>query len=239
MENKIIVANHKSFLDYVSVNEYINHLDEINLNNVIICPSNIYLPLFCNKKYHVGVQDISLYDDKNITGEVSISHLKDMNIEYTIIGHNDRKMYFDETNKIINNKIKNATKCGLNVILCVGEIIQNDNIENIKKYIIYNLNECLKDINNLDNIMIAYEPNWAVGSGNVASNEYISNIVLAIKDFIQSKFNYKIKVLYGGSVNSNNIKRLVDISHIDGFLVGKASTNYKEFLSIIEVVVNQ
>ena len=239
MENKIIVANHKSFLDYASVNEYINNLDKINLNNVIICPSNIYLPLFCNKKYSVGIQDISLYDDKNITGEVSTSQLKDMNIKYAIIGHNDRKLYFDETNKIINSKIKNATKYGLNVILCVGEILKNDNIEDTKKYIIYNLNECLADINHLDNIMIAYEPNWAVGSGNAASNEYISNIVLAIKKFIQEKFKYKIKVLYGGSINSNNIKRLVDISHIDGFLIGKASTDYKEFLSIIEVVVNQ
>ena len=238
MESKIVVANHKGYLHYNEVNEYIKVLDNKKLtNDIIICPSNIYLPLFLNKSYALGIQDISLIESKNITGEISIEQISNMHIKYSIIGHNDRRTYFKETNTEVNKKIIECLKNNIKVILCIGETEKNKDIMNTQKYIENQLLECLANISSSDlsKIMIAYEPNWSIGNLDAAPNEYISNIV----SFIKNKFNQKIKVLYGGSINCSNIKRLVNISNLDGFLIGEASTKCEEFLKIIEVVVNQ
>lgn len=238
MESKIVVANHKGYLNYNEVNNYIKVLDNKNLtDDIIICPSNIYLPLFLNKSYALGMQDISLIESKNITGEITIEQISNMHIKYSIIGHNDRRMYFKESNTVINKKIIECLKNNIKIILCIGEMNENNDIMDTQKYIENQLLECLVNIssNDLSNIIIAYEPNWSIGNLDAAPNEYISNIV----SFIKNKFNQKIKVLYGGSINYGNIKRLVNISNLDGFLIGEASTRYEEFLKIIEVVVNQ
>ena len=238
MESKIIIANHKGYLNYNEVNNYIKVLDNKKLtNDIIICPSDIYLPLFLNKSYALGIQDISLIENKNITGEINIEQISNMHIKYSVIGHNDRRMYFKETNTMINKKIIECLKNDINVILCIGEMEKINDIMNVQKYIENQLRECLVNIssNDLKRIIIAYEPNWSIGNLDAAPNEYISNIV----SFIKSNFNQKIKVLYGGSINYSNIKRLVNISNLDGFLIGEASTRCEEFLNIIEVVVNQ
>lgn len=241
MKNKIIVANNKSFIKYKDINNYILALDNYKLpNNIIICPSSLYLTLFINKKYSIGLQNISFLDNKNLTGEISYLQIKDMNIKYVIIGHNDRRIYFNENQNMVNYKIKEAINNGLKVILCTGEQDKNS-IEITKKYIEGDIVNCLKDIRkeDVEKIIIAYEPNWSVGTGEIAQNDYISNVILFIKDFIKKKYGCHIKVLYGGSININNIKRLVNIIPIDGFLIGESSTKIKEFLDIIEVVVNQ
>lgn len=241
MENKIIIANHKNFIKYEDIKSYVLALDNYNLSkNIIICPSSLYLPFFLNKQYSVGLQNISNFSDKNLTGEISFSQIKNMNINYILIGHNDQRLYFNETYNIINHKINQSISNGLNVILCVGEKDKSD-IQSIKNYLKYDITNCLKDIEkeDLSKIIIAYEPIWSIGTGDVAENNYINDITLYIKDFIKETYNYNIKVLYGGSINTNNINRLVNISQIDGFLIGEVSTKYEEFLNIIEVVVNQ
>ena len=163
MESKIIIANHKGYLNYNEVNNYIKVLDNKKLtNDIIICPSNIYLPLFLNKSYALGIQDISLIESKNITGEINIEQISNMHIKYSIIGHNDRRMYFKEANTVINKKIIECLKNNINVVLCIGEMEKINDIMNVQKYIENQLRECLVNIssNDLKRIIIAYEPNW-------------------------------------------------------------------------------
>ena len=225
---KLIIGNLKNYMNF---SETINYLKQIeDLDNVIICPSNIYIPYFLNKKYKVGIQNI-LENDKTCTGEISAKQAKSIGIDYTIVGHSERRINFNETNNIVNSKIKEALKEKLYVILCIGEKLEEkDNaIQILENQII----ECLKDIE-LDNIVIAYEPVWAIGTGIIPTLEEIEKITKNIKDIVKKIYNKEIKVLYGGSVNSSNIKEIIELT--DGVLIGKASTNAVEFLKIIEVV---
>lgn len=227
---KLIVGNLKNYMDINDVSIYLKESEKISSRNVIICPSNIYIPYFLKKNYKVGIQNI-LDSDETCTGEISASQAKKIGISCAIIGHSERRNKFNETDEVINNKIKSSLKEKLSVILCIGESLeQKDNAINILKNQII---ECLKDIN-LDNIVIAYEPVWAIGTGLTPSIGEINNIVINIKSIVKQIFNKDIKVLYGGSVNGENIADIIKV--VDGVLIGKASTDIEEFLKIIEVV---
>lgn len=221
---KIIVGNQKN---YMTIKDTKNFLDNVRLtDNVIICPSNIYIPYYIDRGYKVGLQNINV--DNVITGEVSILQAKSLNINYVIVGHSERRN-LGETNEIINQKLKSLKD--LNVILCIGE----DENEDLKEVLENQILNCLKDIN-IDNIIIAYEPVYAIGTGNALEKEKINMAVTFIKNIIKENYNKDIKVLYGGSINSTNINELNSIEILDGFLVGKSSTDPIEFNKIIEVV---
>lgn len=225
---KLIIGNLKNYMNF---SETINYLKQIeDLDNVIICPSNIYIPYFLNKKYKVGIQNI-LENDKTCTGEISAKQAKSLGIDYTIVGHSERRINFNETNNIVNSKIKEALKEKLDVILCIGEKLEEK--DNAIQILENQITECLKDTE-LDNIVIAYEPVWAIGTGIIPTLEEIEKITKNIKDIVKKIYNKEIKVLYGGSVNSSNIKEIIELT--DGVLIGKASTDAVEFLKIIEVV---
>jgi len=225
---KLIIGNLKNYMDFSETIQYLKQIE--NIENIIICPSNIYIPYFLNKKYKVGIQNISS-NAKTCTGEITAKQAKSLGINYTIVGHSERRNNFNETNDIVNSKIKEALKEKLNVILCIGEKLEEkDNaIELLEKQII----ECLKDIE-LDNIVIAYEPVWAIGTGMTPTLDDIDIIIKNIKNIVRKTYNKEIKVLYGGSVNSDNIVNIIELT--DGVLIGKASTNAVELLKIIEVV---
>ena len=156
--------------------------------------------------------------------------LKNIGAKYIILGHSENRQS-GETDKLINLKIKSAIKAGLKIIFCVGETL----IENRKKKTNYVLAKQiatgLKSIKNKSNIILAYEPVWSIGTGIVPKTEELIKSVT----FIKSKFSKKTpKILYGGSVNSNNVVQLKDTNNIDGFLVGGASQNSKKFIDIIQ-----
>ena len=220
---KLIVDNLKNYMDAHDTAVYLKQIDKIE--NVVICPSNIFIPYFLNKKFEVGIQNIYL-NDKTCTGEITAKQAKSLGISYAIIGHSERRTNFIETNIVVNHKIKEALKNNLKVILCIGETLEekqnNKTIEVLKKQI----NECLKDIN--EEVIIAYEPIWAIGTNIVPTVSEIENNISKIKEIVNTK------VLYGGSVNSSNIFEIIKVT--DGVLVGKASTDVVEFLKIIEVV---
>ena len=223
---KIIIGNQKN---YMTLKDVKNFLENVKLNdNTIICPSNIYLPYYLKNNYKIGLQNIST--NKTITGEININQAISMKVKYVIIGHSERRINLLETNEIINNKLKELDDIG--VILCIGELKKEKNIEKVLEK---QITECLKDTK-IDNIIIAYEPVWAIGTNNIPSKEEINKTVLFIKKIVKEKYNKDIKVLYGGSVNSSNIESLNSIDSLDGFLVGRASTNPIEFNKIIEVV---
>ena len=168
------------------------------------------------------------------TGEVSASMLIDVGCDYVIIGHSERRTYYKETNEDIVNKIKKATFYGLTPIVCIGETLQQRESGNTEKII---KEQLLSIFNNLNfdtykNIILAYEPIWAIGSGVSASIEQAQEVHGFIRRIIPKELSNKMIILYGGSVNDKNIKSLLSCSNIDGALVGGASLTADSFIKI-------
>lgn len=223
---KLIILNHKMNLEYDEVLSYINKINEIDTsNNIIISPSNIYLTDFINYcNWGIASQNISEKLDGNYTGEVSSLQLKSIGIEYSIIGHYERKKYFHETNKIINKKLNACIDSNISPILCFGE---TGNIEDIKD----DLDELLKDITNIDFIIFAYEPL------KVKDDETISDIQSNIKEiynYLYEKYNTKPNLVYGGGISKKDINELLEIEELNGIMIGKISSNIDKISKIIE-----
>ncbi len=216
---KIVVINHKTYLTLneaknygIDINDYIRGDQE-----VIICPSNIYIPYFTGKyNFSLGSQNISPLE---ITGETTGKMLKSYNIKYALVGHNERKNNLHETNKEINNKIKEAQKYNITPIAILGETYYEQQLKKSGEVITKTLKEYLKDTN--DNIIIGYEPNYTFKEKQIPTKDHIEEIVKLIKQITKRKYNKEIKVLYGGNVSKENIKTLEQIKNLDGYLVGK------------------
>ena len=224
---KILAANFKMNLTLNEINEYIDKIKDIDNKNIVLIPSNIYIPYFLNKKFSVGVQDAYYLDNGAFTGEVSAKQISSLGVNYAIIGHSERRMYFNETNDILNKKILSCESNGLKVIYCIGETKEERESNKTKEVLLKQLDEGLKGASE---VIIAYEPRRAIGTNVTPTNEEIEDII----SFIKSKYNYK--VLYGGSTNDKNIASLNTISNVDGFLVGGASLDYDKFKKMIEIV---
>ena len=222
---KLILVNLKMYLNNLNdINNYIENIKEIK-ENIIVFPQTLYAYKFISENFKVGTQNISEYENGAHTGEISAKSLKDMKINYTIIAHSET----NANDKIVNKKIKIALKNNLKVILCIGENKEEYDQNKTKQIIKNKLKNYLKDIDK--EIIISYEPVWSIGTNKTPTNEEIYDTI----NYIKSLFNYKIKVLYGGSVSEKNIKTLNQIKNIDGFLIGRAGTHPKELKKIIEV----
>jgi len=231
MEN-LIVANWK--MNPSSQKEAEEIFNEIKkgvegLNSeVVVCPPFIYLPLL--KGLTLGAQNVFFEEKGAFTGEISANMLKDLGAKYVIIGHSERRKHFGETNEIINKKIKKALLAGLRVILCVGETAEEKE-QKEKEYVLEKqLTVGLDGIESLDNVDIAYEPVWAIGTGNNCGVEETEESI----DFVSNFVNPDTRIIYGGSVNSENSGDYVKKSGADGLLVGGASLKAEEFIKIIK-----
>ena len=209
---------------------------------MIICPADCYLnelDTLAPNNVIRGAQNISFNSDGPYTGEVSATMLKDLNVEYVIIGHSERREYHDETNEVISKKFQSAVSHNLKPILCVGESLyqrqQQETFQHIEDQILSVIN---KDVLSGESFIIAYEPIWAIGTGETATPEIANEVHIFIQetldkiDSIQSK---KIAIIYGGSVNSNNAYDLFRMSHINGALIGGASLDASEFNKIYNI----
>ncbi|MFH2021198.1 MAG: triose-phosphate isomerase [archaeon] len=190
-------------------------------------------------KIKVAAQNIYFESDGAYTGEISSDMVKDF-AEYVIIGHSERRKYFAETDEMINKKIKAALLAGLKVIFCLGENLTQREKGDAKKVVEHQLLGGLKDLNELNDIIIAYEPVWAIGTGKNATPEQAEEIHAFIKLQI-SKFYGKsmangVKIIYGGSVNPENSKAILKMKNIDGCLPGGASLDPVKFSQIIHSV---
>ena len=229
---KIIVINQKTYLTLkeaknygIDINDYIRTDQE-----VIICTSNIYIPYFTGKyNFSLGSQNISPLE---ITGETTGKMLKSYNIKYTLVGHNERKNSLNETNKEINNKIKEAQKYNITPIAILGETYYQKELKKSGEIITKTLKEYLKDTN--DNIIIGYEPNYTFKEKQIPTKEHIEEIVTLIKNITKRKYNKEIKVLYGGNVSKENIKILEQIKNLDGYLIGRKAINIKDIKEIFD-----
>lgn len=185
----------------------------------------------------IGAQNMHFKTSGAYTGEVSGEMLSSINIEYSIIGHSERRMYFGETDEIVNLKVKHAIELGINPIVCVGEELSVNEEGKTLEFVENQIREGLKELENLQNInneiIIAYEPIWAIGTGKTCDSEYANAVNGHIRKVAKEMYpNANISVLYGGSVKSQNAEEILSKENIDGVLVGGASLDSEEFIKI-------
>ena len=246
MRKKIIAGNWKMNM---LPNEAINFIEELTplvkntKNEVIICVP--YIDLFYTLLHvqgtniKVGAQNMHWEEKGAYTGEVSAPMLKSIGVEYVIIGHSERRQYFAETDETVNKKIKSALKYNLKPIVCVGETLEQRE-EGITENIIANqIKKAFEGISkeNLNNIIIAYEPIWAIGTGKTATKEQANETIKQIRNELAKNYGKNevenVIIQYGGSVKPENAKELFEMSDIDGGLIGGASLKAKEFSQIV------
>lgn len=239
--NKIIVLNHKMNLNYDELEEYIEKINKVKTNNkIIVMPSYLYIESFIKKsKYDIGSQNISNKLYGSYTGEISIIQLHSLGIKYSLVGHSEIRSNFNEIDEIVNEKVRLCLNNDIIPIICVGETLsekQNgDTFIKINNQISHAVLG-LDDISEKKEIIIAYEPIYAIGTGKTLTNEEIGKVINYIYEIISKYKNIEFKILYGGSVNKENIKRILNIEKIDGVLIGTVSSKINEIIKIIEMV---
>jgi len=245
MTNKYMyfIANWKMFGGLSTLNslskviKFLKIFKKSNKTKIIYCPpSTLINPMskkVMNSKIQVGAQNCheSLTYGAS-TGSINPMMLKNAGAKYVILGHSENRVS-GETDKLINAKIKSATKSGLKVIFCIGETLVQKRKKITKKILSKQITLGLQKINKKKNIVIAYEPVWSIGTGMIPKPDDLFGTINFIKKKVRN-----IKVLYGGSVNPKNINELKLIKNIDGFLVGGASQDAKKFIDIIKKTYN-
>ena len=228
----IVVLNNKSNLDKQEFIGYQNELKRIESSHqLVICPSQVYLNSIDLPNFDLGSQNVSSYHQGAYTGEIYAHQLKSLNVKYCLVGHSERRKYQRETNKDINEKIKRLLEEEITPILCVGETKEQKDSKKTKSVLLSELNECLSGINNND-IIISYEPIWAIGTGITPTKDEVEDVLKEIKKVYQ-----KNKLIYGGSLNQENIVEFKTSDLIDGYLLGGLSLKpqeLKDFISKIE-----
>ena len=241
MTNKYMffIANWKMFGDLRTLNslDKVIKFSKTNKNKfkLIYCPPNTLIrPMskrLKNSNLEVGAQNCHENDDYGaFTGQVNSRMLKSVGAKYVILGHSENRKT-GENDNLINLKIKSAIKVGLKVIFCVGETLKEKKNKKTTQVLKKQIEKGLQSIKNKSKIIIAYEPVWSIGTGLIPKSEDLIKSVL----FIKNRFGRKSpKILYGGSVNGDNINQLKNIKSIDGFLIGGASQDPKKIIDIIK-----
>lgn len=190
----------------------------------------------------LGAQNMNENEEGAFTGEISADMLLDLGVEYVIIGHSERRHIYGEKNNIINKKVLLALKKGLKPILCVGELLSEREAGKTEEIVKEQVIEGLKNVTNdlISNVVIAYEPVWAIGTGKVATPEQAEEVHSFIRELIKKLYNEKIAsemiIQYGGSVKPDNIDGLMKMKNINGVLVGGASLNLESFCRIVNFI---
>jgi len=240
MERKsLIVANWKMNLGPREAKEFMLRFKEIVgevSSDVVICPSYICLSdvkgLSEGTAFRVGAQDIHYEDKGAYTSKISAEMVKEL-CEYVIVGHSERRSCFNDNDNVINKKVKKALEHGLKVIFCLGEC-DGESFETVEKQ----LRDGLKDLSSeeMNNVIVAYEPVWAIGTGKSADAEYAQGMHSKIRMKVREIFgevSERVRVLYGGSVKGENVREYLSKEDIDGVLVGGASLNADSFAEIV------
>ena len=249
MRRLIIAGNWKMYKNIPEAIELANglkrNLCNIDKLDIVICPVFTALSkvaeAITDSNIKLGAQDVYWQKQGAFTGEVSACMLKDVGCEFVIIGHSERRQYFSETNETVNKKIKSALKAGLTPIFCVGEALKeredNQAFEVIKKQVQAGLSNISAE--EIKNLVVAYEPVWAIGTGKNATASQAEEVQKYIRDLLVGLYNNKIaaavRIQYGGSVKPENIGELILQPDIDGALVGGASLSIDSFSQIINI----
>ena len=239
------VANWKMNFNTLDAIKFIDDLIKNNLQNsktkIILCPSFVSLKEVREKildhMIELGAQNIHHSDKGAFTGEISANMLKEIECEWVILGHSERRQYFNEEDIILNDKLNIAIKSGLKPILCIGENRDQRNNNETFAILKRQLDMALNKINVLDKeILIAYEPVWAIGAGTPATVATIKETVDWVKEYLLQKLSINMPILYGGSVSKTNCAEIVQLDNVDGFLIGTSSLDVSEFYNIYSIM---
>ena len=246
MRKKVIAGNWKMNMLPNEAIEYIEKFEPLvkeTENEVILCVpyTDLFYALLSaqNTNIKIGAQNMHFEESGAYTGEVSGKMLKSIGVEYVIIGHSERRQYFNETDETVNKKIKAAFKNELKPIVCVGETLEQKEEGKTQEIITTQVKLALDGLTpeQVKNTIIAYEPIWAIGTGKTATSEDANNSIKEIRKKIEEIYGKDIAesviIQYGGSVKSTNAKELFETSDIDGGLVGGASLKPEEFAKIV------
>ena len=246
MRRKVIAGNWKMNMLPGEAIEFITELEPLvkdTKNEVILCVpyTDLFYALLTaqNTNIKIGAQNMHFEEKGAYTGEVSGKMLKSINVEYVIIGHSERRQYFNETDETVNKKIKAAYANGLKPIVCVGETLEQREAGKTVEIITKQTELALEGLTDeqVKNTIIAYEPIWAIGTGKTATSEDANNSIKEIRNKIADIYGKDVAeeviIQYGGSVKSTNAKELFEMSDIDGGLVGGASLKAEEFSKIV------
>lgn len=234
---KYLACNFKNKLTKDEIITYEKNLKDLPLGptKLILIPSYVYLSFFSNEKYDLGSQDISSFNETTLTGEITAEQLHSIGVSYCLVGHSERRKLKQEINIDFIGKINHAKEQDLNIIYCIGETLEDKEKGNTYMVLEKQISEVLNNVE-LKNIIIAYEPVWAIGTGITPTTKEINETIEFIKDIIDEKYECPIKVLYGGSVNLDNIAELNKIKTLDGFLVGGASLDPENVKKMLEIM---
>ena len=249
---KIIIGNWKLNLDHLEAIQLFQKLNySLNTDidekiSIVVAPSHTSLrsiqTIIDADKLNIFLssQDVSMFNDGAYTGEVSAHQLAKLNISYCIVGHSERRQHFNETDEFVNVKVSNLINKEITPIICFGESSDQRTDGNYIDFLINQIEISTKGLrkDKVDEIIFAYEPIWAIGTGQNASLQDIVEVISKAKEFISKKsfFNEKIKFIYGGSVSPDNSYEILNSKIIDGALVGGASLDVDKFIKIIESV---
>ena len=246
MRKKIVAGNWKMNNGLQETKLLINELlRETNHSGceVMIAPSFVSLKTAIDSLIDKNIEVVSQNVHQNIngayTGEVSAKMLSSIGIKTTIIGHSERREYFNETHDLLKHKVDTSLENSMRIIFCFGEQLKDRKTDNHFNIISNQISESLFHLNSSDwdNIILAYEPVWAIGTGETASSDQVQEMHSFIRNFISQKYStelaQKVSILYGGSVKPNNAKEIFSMEDVDGGLIGGASLNSTDFFSIV------
>ncbi len=246
MRKPIIAGNWKMHKTIVEGIEFVNDIKkevEGTEIDVVLCVPYLMLSylktLTDGTNIKIGAQNMHYEDDGAFTGEISSQMLKSIKVDYVIIGHSERRAYYNETNQSVNKKIKKALEVGIRPILCVGETLQERESGKMNDVVKNQIVQALDGVSKEDmpSVVIAYEPIWAIGTGKTASAKDAQTMIKAIRqiiaDIYDEEVSEEVQLQYGGSVKPSNIEELMQQEDIDGALVGGASLNTSDFIELV------
>ena len=245
MRKPIIAGNWKMHKTIAEALEFVNEVkDRVNNDKVeaVICaPFTLLKDLKQATKgtnIKIGAQNMHFEEKGAFTGEISPLMLKELDMDYVVIGHSERRQYFNETDETVNKKVLKALEVGIDPILCVGETLEEREAGNTKDVCKVQVEKALENVSKEDlaKVVLAYEPVWAIGTGKTATSEDANDVIAYIREVVANLYGElanEVRIQYGGSVKPSNVAEIMNQSDIDGALVGGASLEANDYVELV------
>ena len=245
MRKPIIAGNwkmNKTIAEAVAfVNDVKDRVDNDKVEAVICAPFTLLKDLKQATKgtnIKIGAQNMHFEEKGAFTGEISPLMLKELDMDYVVIGHSERRQYFNESNETVNKKVLKALEVGIDPILCVGETLEEREAGNTKDVCKVQVEKALENVSKEDlaKVVIAYEPVWAIGTGKTATSEDANDVIAYIREVVANLYGElanEVRIQYGGSVKPSNVAEIMNQSDIDGALVGGASLEANDYVELV------
>ena len=245
MRKPIIAGNWKMHKTIAEALEFVNEVkDRVNNDKVeaVICaPFTLLKDLKQATKgtnIKIGAQNMHFEEKGAFTGEISPLMLKELDMDYVVIGHSERRQYYNETDETVNKKVLKALEVGIDPILCVGETLEEREAGNTKDVCKVQVEKALENVSKEDlaKVVIAYEPVWAIGTGKTATSEDANDVIAYIREVVANLYGElanEVRIQYGGSVKPSNVAEIMNQSDIDGALVGGASLEANDYVELV------